>query len=126
MSEIKLTLNLPGITADQLSAILSPLLLGGATVSPGGPTTLTHRKDLDPDELITLKQATSECALSYSSLRKRVVEDEEIGFSRKSSSPRSTVLIRRGDLWSMLKPSPQPVVGRPRSTATPSSIILGS
>ncbi len=134
MAEINLTLNLPGITAEDLSAVLAPLLSsspGGAALSLGGPTTLPHRKALDPDEQITLKQAVAECALSYHMLRAQVVDDDQIPYTRKSASRKSTILIYRRDLWSLLdaadsRTDKQPLGGRPRSSVSAADIVLGA
>lgn len=133
MAEITLTINLPGVTAEELSAFFSPLLSskGGVALSSGGPATPLHRKDQDPDGLITLKQAVSECALSYYMLRERVVDGDEIPYVRKSAARKSPVLIYRRDLWRLLSASGEmvgnkPAGGRPRSTVTGADVALGA
>ncbi len=76
------------------------------------------------EEMISLRQAADECEYSYDIIRKWVVNDNRIPFNRPSGSPRGKILIRRGDLQSMIRnpehENSKPTPGRPRlSTRVP-------
>ncbi len=104
MAEVNLTLSFPGVGADELSSVFADLIssLGGAVSVSSSPSIPPHRAKLDPDALITLRQAAEEGPLTYYALRQRIVDLDEIPYRRQSAARKSPILIYRRDFWVLL------------------------
>ncbi len=96
----------------ELVELVKVLLSNGAGISYASPNN-------NADEMITLRQGASECGCSYDAVRKWVVDEQRIKFTRPSGAPKGKIFIRRGDLQALIKTPDQVCensnkLGRPR------------